>query len=91
MTTKLGLVSLSVAVIAACALFAMKDKVRRLEGQLHQLQQAASEERMLPLMAVPGPRPRPAAPRGPRRTRAGTRRAAGGTRDRMGSVPSRGA
>jgi cell division protein FtsL len=44
MTTKLGLVSLSIAVVAACALFAMKDQVRRLEGELRDLRQAIEGE-----------------------------------------------
>jgi cell division protein FtsL len=44
MTVKLGLVSLSVAVIAACALFAMKDQVRRLEGELQDLRQTMRDE-----------------------------------------------
>ena len=44
MTMKLGLASLSIAVLAACALFAMKDQVRRLEGELHDLQEAVRDE-----------------------------------------------
>jgi cell division protein FtsL len=44
MTVKLGLVSLTVAVLAACALFAMKDQVRRLEGELQDLRQAVRDE-----------------------------------------------
>jgi cell division protein FtsL len=44
MTVKLGLASLSIAVLAACALFAMKDQVRRLEGELHDLQEAVRDE-----------------------------------------------
>ena len=46
MTLKLGLVSLSIAVLAACALFAMKDQVRRLEGELDGLQAAVRAERV---------------------------------------------
>jgi len=45
MTLKLGLASLSIAVIAACSLFAMKDQVRRLEGELDDLQTAVQDER----------------------------------------------
>jgi len=44
MTVKLGLASLSIAVLAACALFAMKDQVRRLEGELRDLQGAMRDE-----------------------------------------------
>jgi cell division protein FtsL len=44
MTMKLGLASLSIAVLAAFALFAMKDQVRRLEGELHDLQEAVRDE-----------------------------------------------
>lgn len=44
MTMKLGLASLSIAVLAACTLFAMKDQVRRLEGELHDLQEAVRDE-----------------------------------------------
>jgi cell division protein FtsL len=44
MTVKLGLASLSIAVLAACALFAMKDQVRRLEGELHDLREAVRDE-----------------------------------------------
>jgi cell division protein FtsL len=44
MTIKLGLVSLCIAVLAACALFAMKDQVRRLEGELDELRQAVRDE-----------------------------------------------
>ncbi len=44
MTVKLGLASLSIAVLAACALFAMKDQVRRLEGELHDLRAAVRDE-----------------------------------------------
>jgi hypothetical protein len=44
MTVKLGLASLSIAVIAACALFAMKDQVRRLEGELRDLREAMADE-----------------------------------------------
>jgi cell division protein FtsL len=44
MTVKLGVASLSVAVLAACALFAMKDQVRRLEGELRDLRQAMADE-----------------------------------------------
>jgi cell division protein FtsL len=44
MTWKFGLVSLSIAVLAACALFAMKDQVRRLEGDLHDLREAVRAE-----------------------------------------------
>lgn len=44
MTVKLGLASLGVAVLAACALFAMKDQVRRLEGELRDLRQAMADE-----------------------------------------------
>jgi hypothetical protein len=44
MTLKLGLASLSIAVLAACALFAMKDQVRRLEGELDGLQAAVRDE-----------------------------------------------
>ena len=46
MTVKLGLTSLSIAVLAACALFAMKDQVRRLEGELHDLRRAVDDERV---------------------------------------------
>lgn len=46
MTLKLGLASLSIAVIGACALFAMKDQVRRLEGDLKNLQTAVRAEQM---------------------------------------------
>jgi len=46
MTIKLGLASLSIAVIGACALFAMKDQVRRLEGELQGLHSAVSSERI---------------------------------------------
>lgn len=44
MTVKLGLASLSIAVLAACALFAMKDQVRRLERELRDLQETIREE-----------------------------------------------
>ena len=44
MTVKLGLASLSIAVIAACALFAMKDQVRRLEGELRDLRATIADE-----------------------------------------------
>jgi hypothetical protein len=44
MTVKLGLASLSVAVLAACVLFAMKDQVRRLEGELGELRAALHDE-----------------------------------------------
>jgi hypothetical protein len=44
MTVKLGLASLSIAVLAACALFAMKDQVRRLEGELRELREALHDE-----------------------------------------------
>jgi cell division protein FtsL len=46
MTVKLGLASLSIAVLAACALFAMKDQVRRLEGELHDLREAVDDEQV---------------------------------------------
>jgi hypothetical protein len=46
MTVKLGLTSLSIAVLAACALFAMKDQVRRLEGELHDLRGVVDDERV---------------------------------------------
>jgi cell division protein FtsL len=46
MTVKLGLASLSIAVLAACALFAMKDQVRRLEGELHDLRAAVQDEKV---------------------------------------------
>jgi hypothetical protein len=46
MTLKLGLASLSIAVLAACALFAMKDKVRRLEGELQDLRAAVHTEQV---------------------------------------------
>ena len=45
MTVKLGLASLSIAVLAACGLFAMKDQVRRLEGELRGLQVALGPRR----------------------------------------------
>jgi cell division protein FtsL len=44
MTAKLGLASLAIAVLAACALFAMKDQVRRLEGELRALHEALHDE-----------------------------------------------
>jgi len=44
MTVKLGLISLTAAVLAAFALFAMKDQVRRLEGELHDLREAVRDE-----------------------------------------------
>jgi hypothetical protein len=44
MTVKLGLASLSIAVVAACVLFAMKDQVRRLEGELRDLRAALRDE-----------------------------------------------
>jgi hypothetical protein len=44
MTVKHGLASISIAVLAACALFAMKDQVRRLEGELRDLRQAIADE-----------------------------------------------
>lgn len=46
MTHKLGLVILSVAVLAACLLFAMKDQVRRLEGDLDELREAVRAEQV---------------------------------------------
>ena len=46
MSVKLGLASLSIAVLAACALFAMKDQVRRLEGELHELRDAIQSEQV---------------------------------------------
>jgi hypothetical protein len=46
MFVKLGLASLSIAVLAACALFAMKDQVRRLEGELHDLRDAIQSEQV---------------------------------------------
>jgi hypothetical protein len=46
MTLKLGLASISIAVIGACALFAMKDQVRRLEGDLHSLRTAVRSEQI---------------------------------------------
>jgi cell division protein FtsL len=46
MFVKLGLGSLSIAVLAACALFAMKDQVRRLEGELHDLRDAIQSEQI---------------------------------------------
>jgi len=46
MTHKLGLVTLSVAVLAACLLFAMKDQVRRLEGDLDELREAVRAEQV---------------------------------------------
>jgi hypothetical protein len=46
MTVKLGIASLSIAVLAACALFAMKDQVRRLEGELHDLRDAVQGEQV---------------------------------------------
>jgi cell division protein FtsL len=46
MTHKLGLVALSIAVIAACILFAMKDQVRRLEGDLDELREAVRAEQV---------------------------------------------
>jgi hypothetical protein len=46
MSVKLGLASLSIAVLAACALFAMKDQVRRLEGELYDLRDAVQSERV---------------------------------------------
>jgi cell division protein FtsL len=46
MTLKLGLVSLSVAVLAACLLFAMKDKVRRLEDELQDLRAAVHSQQV---------------------------------------------
>jgi len=44
MTFKLGLASVSIALVAACALFAMKDQVRRLEGELRSLRAAVRSE-----------------------------------------------
>lgn len=44
MTLKLGFASVSIAVLAACVLFAMKDKVRRLEGELQDLRAAVHSE-----------------------------------------------
>lgn len=46
MTIKLGLASLVIAVIAACSLFAMKDRVRRLEGDLQALRAAVHDEQV---------------------------------------------
>ena len=46
MFVKLGLASLSIAVLAACALFAMKDHVRRHEGELHDLRDAIQSEQV---------------------------------------------
>jgi hypothetical protein len=46
MTLKLGLVSLSIALIAACVLFAMKVQVRRLEGELDDLRDAVRAEQV---------------------------------------------
>jgi hypothetical protein len=46
MTMKLGLASIAVAVIGACALFAMKDQVRRVEGELRGLRTAVHSEQI---------------------------------------------
>ena len=46
MTVKIGLASLSIALVAACALFAMKDQVRRLEGELRELRDAIVGEKV---------------------------------------------
>lgn len=44
MTMKLGIASIAVAVIVGCAVFAMKDQVRRLEGDLRDLRAAVDDE-----------------------------------------------
>jgi hypothetical protein len=46
MMLRLGIGSLILAVIAACALYLTKDTVRRLEGELRQLQAELAEERV---------------------------------------------
>jgi hypothetical protein len=45
MRLKLGLASLMIALIAACLLFVMKDRVNRLDGELRQLRGVVSIER----------------------------------------------
>ncbi|MEM7026115.1 MAG: cell division protein FtsL [Pseudomonadota bacterium] len=46
MMFKFGIASLSIAVLAACGLFAMKDQVRRLEGELDRMQTEIRDERI---------------------------------------------
>ena len=46
MTLKLGVASIAIAVIGGCVLFAMKDQVRRLEGDLQSLHRAVRSEQI---------------------------------------------
>jgi hypothetical protein len=46
MTLKLGIASIALAVIVGCAVFAMKDQVQRLEGDLQGLRAAVHDEQM---------------------------------------------
>jgi cell division protein FtsL len=46
MMLRLGIASLIVAVVAACALYLTKDTVRRLEGELRRLQAELADERV---------------------------------------------
>lgn len=46
MTVKLGLAALAIALVAACGLFAMKDRVRRVEGDLRELRAAVHDEQI---------------------------------------------
>jgi cell division protein FtsL len=46
MTLKLGIASIAVAVIVGCAVFAMKDRVRRLESDLQDLRAAVTSEQI---------------------------------------------
>lgn len=45
MRLKLGLASLTIALIAACVLFVIKDRVNRLDGELRQLRGVVSIEK----------------------------------------------
>lgn len=45
MRQRLGLASLAIALIAACVLFVMKDRVNRLDGELRQLRGVVSIEK----------------------------------------------